>query len=112
MLVPVPCDAHHHGPRGPLTTSQRGELVLVGEPLIAALAKEKQIRKPADSVLSTLTEQTEPINTRSTLADMAGVSHGTMHKIKVIAQKAAPDDAHGAIAHEVVQSPHPWPAPP
>lgn len=70
---------------------QRGELVLVGEPLIAALAKANQIRKPADSVLSTLTEQTEPISTRSTLADMAGVSDGTMHKIKVIAQKGAPE---------------------
>ena len=50
----------------------RAELALQAEPLIAARAKEQQIRKP-ESVLANLPEQT-PINTRDELATMSGVS--------------------------------------
>lgn len=70
-----------------LSTFTRGELALKLEPLIAAKAKARQIRKP-ESVTQKSAEQT-PIETRKELAKVAGVSHDTIAKVKVIAAKAA-----------------------
>lgn len=66
----------------------RGELALKLEPSIAAQAKANQVRKSADFVSSTLTVQT-PIDTRTELAKIAGVSTGTMTKIKYLVEHAA-----------------------
>ncbi|MBQ3434733.1 MAG: hypothetical protein IJG24_06795, partial [Selenomonadaceae bacterium] len=66
----------------------RGELALKLEPSIAAQAKANQVRKSADFVLSTLTEQT-PIDTRTELAKIAGISTGTMAKIKYLVENAS-----------------------
>lgn len=73
----------------------RGELALKLEPSIAAQAKANQVRKSADFVLSTLTEQT-PIDTRTELAKIAGISTGTMAKIKYLVE-AASDEVKVAL---------------
>ena len=70
-----------------LTPYTRVELALRLEPLLAEKAKEKQIRKP-DSVRQKSAEQT-PIETRKELANVAGVSHDTIAKGKVIQAKAS-----------------------
>jgi hypothetical protein len=69
---------------------QRAELVLKIEPLIAAKAKENQkqslgagqkgLQKSADL---------SPVDTREELAKLSGLSHDTIHKAKVIAEKAS-----------------------
>lgn len=51
-------------------------------------AKERQIRKPVDSVVPTLAQQSG--KTRDKMAEMVGVSHGTYDKMKVIDEKATP----------------------
>ncbi len=54
------------------------------EPLIAAKAKEQQGRRT--DIAPTLAQC--PVNTRDELAHAAGISHGTMHKVKVLDAKA------------------------
>ena len=54
------------------------------------MAKEQQIRKPADSVLQKSAEQ-KPIDTRQEIAKAAGVSHDTIAKVEKIEQQAAPE---------------------
>ena len=49
----------HQEHRRNLTPFQRGEISLQFKPMIAAKAKERQVRKPVHSVPSTLTEQNE-----------------------------------------------------
>lgn len=67
-----------------LTPYQRAELAMALEPLIAAKAKEQQIRKP----VSQKSVEQKPIDTQKELARVAGVSHDTIHKAKVISEKA------------------------
>lgn len=71
-----------------LSTFQRAELALKLEPLISAKAKENQ-RASGGAVPSKLTEP--HIDTREEIAVVAGVSTGTLHKAKVIAEKADED---------------------
>ena len=66
----------------------RVSLALELESTIAARAKENQIRKPADSVLTTLSEQNS-VNTRAEIAKVANVSEGTIAKVKTIKAKAS-----------------------
>ena len=60
------------------------------KPVIAAKAKEQQIRKPADFVLQKSAEQ-NPIDTRKEIAKAAGVSHDTIAKVEKIQKQAAPE---------------------
>ena len=61
-----------------LAPFQRCALALVLKPLIAAQAKERQKRKPVDSVRPNLAKQNDW--SRDELSVLAGVSHGTMDK--------------------------------
>ena len=74
-----------------LTDFQKIELELGDKADLALLAKHNQIRKPIDSVLSTLTKQIEPINTREELAKSAGVSAGNVYKVEKILEQASPE---------------------
>jgi ParB-like chromosome segregation protein Spo0J len=76
----------------------RTNLVLQLEPLIAAKAKENQIRKP-ESVPKKSAEQ---IETRQEVAKAANVSHDTVAKVKII-NKAV---EAGKVAPEVVSKLH------
>jgi len=68
-----------------LTPYQRAELALKLEPLIAAQAREKQ----RDGGTQKLPQNSaEAVETRVELARVAGVSHDTISKAKVIAAKA------------------------
>ena len=89
-----------------LTPYVRAELALKLEPLIAEKAKENQgtrtdlLQNSAKSDSATLFQPTPakpakaasqppaPVNTRQAVASAAGVSHDTIHKAKVIAEKA------------------------
>lgn len=63
-------------------------LVLELEPLIAAKAKEKQ----KESGGAVLQKSVKPvIDTQKELAKIVGVSHDTIHKMKVI-EKQAPEE--------------------
>lgn len=62
----------------------RAELALHLEPLIAAKAKAQQIRKPA----SQKSEKQTPIDRYKEAADLAGMSHDTYAKAKVISERA------------------------
>jgi hypothetical protein len=66
-------------------------LALELESTIAARAKENQIAGGGDqkSGLTTLSNPIEPINTRSEIAKTAGVSEGTIAKVKKINAKAS-----------------------
>ena len=71
-----------------LSAYDRSRLALQLEPLISEKAKVKQIESggavPQKSAKP-------PIDTRAELATIAGVSHDTIAKVKVIEQKAAPE---------------------
>lgn len=71
----------------------RSVLALKLEGIIAKKAKERQIRKPK-SVPPILAEQN--IETRDELAKIAGISHGTLDKVKVI-EKEAPKEVKEQI---------------
>ncbi|HBT77867.1 MAG TPA: hypothetical protein DEB39_13305 [Planctomycetaceae bacterium] len=75
---------HQEGQRN-LTPFHRAELALRFKDVIAAKARERQIRKPADSVPPTLAEQKE---TRQELAQIAGISHGNLSKVEYITERA------------------------
>jgi hypothetical protein len=63
----------------------RAELALQMEPLIAAQAKAKEKQGGREKGLIDLSN---PAHTRAEVAKAAGVSEGTMHKVKVIVQEA------------------------
>lgn len=69
---------------------ERSVLALRLEDEIKVRAKEKQIRKPKDSVPQKSAEQTHT-ETRKELAKLAGVSHDTISKVKIIEEKATPE---------------------
>ena len=68
------------------------------EPLISAKAKEKQGTR---SDLLPMLAKSEPINTREELAKAAGVSHGTLSKVKKIMQDAPPEIQEAAWTGEM-----------
>jgi len=72
-----------------LTPYQRAELALRLKPLIAAKAKEKQEREGRE-LGGTLVQKSGQgiLKTDNELARVAGVSHDTIHKATVIAEKA------------------------
>ena len=71
-----------------LTAYQRAKLALELESLISAKAKEKQreaggaVRQKSDKA---------GVDTKKELAKIAGVSHDTIHKVKVIEREAPPE---------------------
>lgn len=69
-----------------LNSYQKSVLALQLEPLYAAEAKRKQIRKP-ESVRQNFDEQ-PPLRTDERLAQIAGVSRGTLRKVKAIETEA------------------------
>ena len=78
---------------------QRSVLALRLESAISAKAKENSIRSGKDfgKGLSTLTNPIEPVHTRDEVAKMAGVSSGTIHKVKSI-EATAPEPIRNAAA--------------
>lgn len=70
-----------------LSGFQRAELALMMKPIEEAKAKERQARKPADSVVQNSSQQ----KTRDTIADLAGVSHDTIRKVEAIKESATPE---------------------
>ncbi len=75
----------HQEHRRNLTAYHRAELALKLKDTIAAKAKERQIRKPADSVPATLPEQKE---TRQELAELASTGSRTLDKVEYITEHA------------------------
>ena len=90
-----------------LSLYDRSILALRLKPAIAEKAKEQQIRK---SVLQKSAEQ-KPIDTRKEVANIAGVSHDTIHKVEVIqnsGDKKLIDDCRSGVttinrAYQVVK---------
>lgn len=82
-----------------LNPAQRTGLYLQLEPLIAAKAKASQVRKP-ESVLPILAKQ-NPIDTREEIAKMAGVSHGTIDKVKRVRGKGTPETLDQMMAGQI-----------
>ena len=76
--------AHQFGRRN-LTPYQRAELALALKPLIAAKAREKQ---RAGGVAKVPQNSVKPIDAQKELASVAGISHDTIHKVEVIAERA------------------------
>ena len=72
-----------------LSAYDRIELALKLKPIVAAKAKEQQVRKP-ESVLQKSAKQ-KPIDTRQEIAKAAGVSHDTIAKVEKIQAKATPE---------------------
>jgi hypothetical protein len=69
-----------------LTPFQRAELALKLEPLIAARGKEKQ----RDAGGAVCQKSDKPVvDTKKELAKVAGVSHDTIHKAKVVSKRAS-----------------------
>lgn len=73
-----------------LSAYDRSVLALKLKPIIAAEAKERQIRKPAAFVLQKSVEQ-KPIDTQKELAKVAGVSHDTIAKVEKLESEAMPE---------------------
>jgi N6-adenosine-specific RNA methylase IME4 len=76
---------HQFGRRN-LSAYQRAELAMKLEPLIAEKAKEKQRDGGREKVVQKSVEP--PVKVQVELARVAGVSHDTIHKAKVIAAQA------------------------
>ena len=72
-----------------LSAYQRAELALRLEPIIAAKAKEKQ-KDEGRTLGGTLRQKSDKgaVDTKREIASVAGVSHDTIHKAKVIAARA------------------------
>ena len=70
-----------------LTDFKRCEMALQYEEKLKAEARERKKRKAAESVVPNLAQQNRG-RTRDELARMAGVSHGTLDKVKTIVQDA------------------------
>ena len=85
-----------------LSAYDRSVLALQLEPLYAAEAKRKQIRKP-ESVRQNSDEQT-PIRTDEQLAKLAGTSRDTIRKVKVIEAEAAKGNETAIEARNAVKS--------
>ena len=69
-----------------LTPYQRAELALRLRPVIEAKAKAKQVAGGEEKVPQ---KSAEPIETRKEIARIAGVSHDTIYKAGIIAEKAS-----------------------
>jgi hypothetical protein len=73
-----------------LTNFQRAELALLLEPLIAKKAKENQIAGGGDqkSGHQKSDKPIRPVETIKEIAKIAGVSHDTIHKAKIVSAEA------------------------
>ena len=73
-----------------LSNFQRGEAVLVKESIIKEKAKERQgKRNDLSNIVPTLAPSNDTGKTRDSLAKEAGMSHGTLDKIKKIKEQAS-----------------------
>ena len=78
-----------------LSAYDRSILALKLKPVIAAEAKQQQVRKSAEFVSQKSVEQ-KPIDTQKELAKVAGVSHDTIAKVEKI-EKSAPEELKAAV---------------
>jgi len=80
----------------------RAELALKLEPIIAAKAKEKQ-KDEGRALGGTLRQKSDKgaVDTKRELASIAGVSHDTIHKAKIIAAKY---DGRLTLSREVMET--------
>jgi len=78
---------HNQLARRNLPSHERVRLVLALKPLIMKKAKEKQ------SEAGQLRQKSAqaPVKTREELANLAGVSHDTIHKVEIIEKEASPE---------------------
>ena len=83
-----------------LTDFQRAEIALLMKPVLESQAKERQARKPADSVVENLPQQNEP-RTRDVVGEIAGVSGKTIDKVEEILEKGSPELVEKARTKEV-----------
>lgn len=83
-----------------ITPFQRSELALKLKDVISQKAKEKQVRKPANSVPQNSAEQ-KPIETREELAKVAKVSHDTIAKVEKIKESAPLPVVQAARQNEI-----------
>jgi len=76
-----------------LSAYELGKQALMFESLFKEQAKKNQIAggELKGKLPSMLTEALKPINTREEIAEVAGLSHGTIDKIKTIETTATPD---------------------
>lgn len=81
-----------------LSSYQRSLLALQLENIISEKAKQNQKRKP-ESVLPILAEQ--KINTRDEVSKIAGISHGTLDKVKKIEAQAT-DEIKGKLQRQEI----------
>lgn len=70
-----------------LSMYDRSVLALKLKPIIAKMAKKNQIASGG----AVPQKSAKPIDTREHLANLAGVSHDTIHKVETIEAKAAPE---------------------
>lgn len=101
-----------------LSAYDRSLLALKLKPVIAAKAKENQIRKPAESVPKNSWEQTEQLpqlgkrkenrqnETAYQVSKAAGVSEDTIRKVEKIEQKATPEIKAALKAGDMQQEEH------
>lgn len=69
-----------------LNAFQRAEIALKLEPYIAARAKQQQIRKPKTQPSVRQNSDEQGLVTNRRLAKLAGLSHDTIHRVRVISQ--------------------------
>jgi len=76
-----------------LSTWELGKHALMFEPLFKEQAKERQVLggELKGKLQPMLAEATEKGETRDKIAEIAGISHGTMDKVKAINATAAPE---------------------
>ena len=82
-----------------LTLMQRSELALLLEPLIREEAKKNYIEnvgRPKSDKLAQNSAPIKPIETRNELAKIAGVSHDTIEKVKIIKTKGTEEQIQRA----------------
>ena len=72
-----------------LSAYDRSILALRLKPIIAAQAKEQQIRKP--DFVCQISDKQKPIDTKKEIAKAAGVSHDTIAKVEKIETQASPE---------------------
>ena len=74
-----------------LNNYQRSVLALSMEELFKEKAKERQVRKPADSVSQNSDEQNIEFSTKKEIGKLAKVSHDTIMRVKKIEATATPE---------------------
>ena len=83
-----------------LNNYQRSVLALSMEELFKEKAKERQVRKPADSVRQNSDEQNIEFSTKKEIGKLAKVSHDTIMRVKKIEATATPETIAAVLSGE------------